>query len=205
MEIYWHNIEADYVEGIIDERGERTFPTLREVAERHEVSDVAVRKRSTAEGWVAKREAFQITLDRERQKARIKALSEQAVVLDTVASTVSEGGLKLIQQRITEITREVVRRREQGEDTPGATAIDATKMAALARAGESWYRLGQLSFGKIPTQRVEHIGTVEVQEPFDREIRRLVREMKEREAAESNAEEQLLVPSPNGHEPDQPE
>ncbi len=165
--IDWGPLKERYVEGVVDDKGERTWPKLVEVAEFFGVNPTRVREKSAQEGWVEARASFQAHMEKVRQNKRAADLAKEATELDGRALTGAKMGIQLINARLGEIAKamgeqaqkrkELDRRRANGLPTEGledevelmGSPIEAKEMAMLAQAAEGWHRLGQRALGDV--------------------------------------------------------
>lgn len=68
----WTAIEAAFVEGEKAENGERSYPTLKQVAVRYGVGINYVYKKAAEEKWTAKREAFIARVEKARVEVKVR-------------------------------------------------------------------------------------------------------------------------------------
>jgi hypothetical protein len=109
----WETISQTFIEGLTlgSNTDERKMMNLKEIAEHYGAPYETVRAHSAAERWSEKRSDFQARLAIDRQKARIKKLSDEALRFDETSLNAAKLGQGLIAQRLSEIVKEL----------PGAT------------------------------------------------------------------------------------
>lgn len=162
----WPSVKMVFVEGTVDDDGERTWPNLREVAELFDVPYVRVREHSAKGTWRDERSAFMANIERVRQDRRAKSLAQDSVDMDKRALQLARTGMQLAAARLAEIGKLVAEQQraeqEHGADAlrgrPPLPAVDARELATLIGAAESAYALGQKALGEIPTLRHEISG-----------------------------------------------
>lgn len=163
----WRAIEDFFVEGELDDQGNRSWPTQRRVAELFEVSERLVRERIAAEDLSGRRAAFKANHEKILAGKRAADLAKEATELDASALRVAKVGLQLLNLRSGEILKAVADKRkaqqeavasgEEYEDY-GLSPIDPKELAALAAAGESYQRIGARALGEVETTRTELTG-----------------------------------------------
>lgn len=78
----WEEVRASYVQGIVNEGGNRSYPTLEALAESYGVHILTVHRHSKDEGWREQRAVFEGKLQREMDDEKRKLLSQEAVEFD---------------------------------------------------------------------------------------------------------------------------
>lgn len=162
----WPSVKMVFVEGTVDDDGERTYPNLREVADLFDVPYVRVREHSAKEAWLDERAAFQANIERVRQERRAKSLAQDAIDMDKRALTMAKTAMQLVGARLAEIGQAVAAQQraeaEQGADAARSRGalplIDARELATLVSAGQDAYALGSKALGEVPTTRHEITG-----------------------------------------------
>ena len=152
----WVAVKARYVEGVPRPDGEsRDWPSLEKVAAHFGISSRGCRVRSSEEGWVEQRAAFQGRLARERQNARVAELTRAAVEIDGQVTRAAKAGIGLAMARLGEIGRA----QQAGQTKPGGgAAVDARELLSLAQAVDSWHKTAGRALGEVETVRTEHVG-----------------------------------------------
>lgn len=175
----WDNARIAYVEGMVDDNGERHFPTLQEVSEEFIIPPHRVRERSSKESWKEQRAAFQAHLDKVRQDKRAKELAQDAVDMDSKALASAKAGLQLVQARLGELAQALQRARREAQEHPDEhppPAFDSRELDSLARAAQGWHQLSSKAIGDVETTRTEivgsHGGPVEVRQSVTAELRK---------------------------------
>lgn len=177
----WETVRAVYVEGRVSDSGERSYPTLAEVADLFGVPHNRCREAAAREHWTDRRAAFQASVEKVRQEKRAQDLAKEAVDVDAKALTLSKVGFQLVQARIGEIGQALQARNrakkayedllaENGNDhtdprlqaidfDPWAPSpIDAREVQTLAATATQWHALAMKSLGEVETTRTEITG-----------------------------------------------
>lgn len=156
----WPKIKARYVEGVKDDtEGLVVWPSLAEVADHFGVIAVRVKERSSREGWVAQRSAYQAQVEATRQHAKAAAMSRESTQLDSTALTASKTGLQLCIAKLSEIGSAAQKARTAAGPGGGSGGvIDALEQQRLAAAVDLWYKIGLRAVGDPELHRLEITG-----------------------------------------------
>lgn len=107
----WEGLKAQYIEGVPKDpskpEGDRTWLSLKEIAERTNTPYQRVRERSSQERWTEARTQYQASLTRKRQEERAKKLVGEATEFDDKSLDVAKMGTRLIATRMAEIAADV--------------------------------------------------------------------------------------------------
>ena len=171
-----------YVEGRVDDKGSRSWPSLQDVADLFEIPGNRLREKAAKDRWTDQRAAFQANLEKVRQEKRLATLSKEAVELDSRALNVAKMGIALVMLRLGEMTQKAQalqkERAEHGQDADdmGFPIADARELETLGRAASAWHSLGGKALGEVETTRTEITGAggapVEVQSTIRAELTR---------------------------------
>ncbi len=94
MKPNWNDISRIYIEGEINESGDRVYPTLEELSQRFGFRNTTVRRHSSEEHWRDKRTAFQLEVEEQARQARIqKRIKEESDLHDSIF-TISKGAIR---------------------------------------------------------------------------------------------------------------
>lgn len=187
----WELISKEYIEGVesTDPKDtNRIFYSMRELGDRHGVSDQMVRARAAKERWTEKKEAHAMRLARERIRKRQATLVNKGVDFDDKALQVAELGMGMVTQRLAEIAQEVTRRRKIRDEalakidaglpvdkTDLYSAVNYREMEGLASAASRFQEIGMKALG-TDVQRHEISGpegdAIEVKTNIRHEITR---------------------------------
>lgn len=158
----WESIYREFVEGIAEGPGpeDRTFPTLKALAERHGPAYVTIRERAAAERWTEKKEQYQAQVAFDRQKERSKRLAKNAGEFDEKSYKVGDIGINLVMMRLAEIAQEAQAKKPVRDaamqnlangvpidDKDLRSAIWSREIEGLANAAERFQNIGMKSLG----------------------------------------------------------
>lgn len=96
----WIAIKRDYVEGIVDEEGNRIFPATLDIAQKYGLNYGTFRNRITRQKWLQERELFTAKIDEARREKRIDVLASKAAEFDSTCLKVAEAGISHIGQHL---------------------------------------------------------------------------------------------------------
>jgi hypothetical protein len=163
----WDSIRTNFINGI-DRGGEdRWYPSLKELAEHHQVPGTTfkqryarIRKMSSDERWPNKKDAAQMVLMQKRQKERIKAVAKHALDFDDRAHTAAKTGMAMVMTRLSEIAAQTaahkplrddaIERLRNGEPVSKAelySQIRSQELLELANAADRWQQIGMRALG----------------------------------------------------------
>ncbi len=100
--IPWDAIRGDYIHGVEGRRGERRYPSHRELARTHGCSDSQVSRRAMREGWIAKREAFVMRTVEARSRHLAEDLAAKAAAADLAFYQLSMATMQQVALRLRE-------------------------------------------------------------------------------------------------------
>lgn len=171
----WPEIKRMFVEGAVPEGIDptsetREFPTLKQVAERNNVSYDTLRSRSSDERWYDQRQEYLLRIGKARQAKRIQEMGKESYDFDQNTLKVAKLGMGMVTARMSEIAREVQEakvRRDEAIKLQQAgypvdphdlmTVIDARELGNLASAAVQWQLLGQKALGTdITRMEIQH-------------------------------------------------
>lgn len=157
----WDAVRASYVEGTAhDPDGDpntRTWPTLAEVAALHGIGLRSVTRRSSTEGWPAKRDEYQREVDEERRRLVVADRAAKVASIDKRGLTSADAGLALVGRRL-----EFIVRKEQARpaDEIGA-GVDPRDLATLGLAARRWVQVKDAVMGRPSPDEVPDDATQE--------------------------------------------
>ena len=165
----WPDVKQVYVEGTVDDKGNRDYPSLEKVADLFDIPPVRVREKSASEGWRDQRAAFQAHLEKVRQQKRAADMATEATDVDTKALNLAKMGFSLVQVRMGEILKAVQKKAEQQKERTASgqepdefedmfSVVDAREVDTLAHAAAAWHQLALRAIGEVDTARLEITG-----------------------------------------------
>lgn len=156
----YDSARLEYVEGIRQDDGSDRLPTLKELAERHDIPYTAIRRAASKERWTERQTTYQSQIANERQKKRIKELAGQALAFDTNAHKAAQLGVSMATARLAEIAeefkakqpriKEARERMERGDPVEKwelYSAINYRELEGLSGALERFQSVGMKALG----------------------------------------------------------
>jgi hypothetical protein len=157
----WLDIRSEYIEGYEDADGTWIWPTMKQLAERHNAPEKPLQNKASLERWGDHRRAHQNQVAIERQKEHARILSGKAVKFDAQAVETAEFAYGLIQKRLEELAelqQYVIKNRqlyieaiEAGEAVRvsdlKASAFSGSELESLAKAAALFQEAGRKALG----------------------------------------------------------
>ncbi|WP_337952353.1 hypothetical protein [Mitsuokella jalaludinii] len=126
----WQKIAREYIEGIINEKGETLFPSLPILAEKYGCTLSTVGRHCSKEQWAVKRERFANKVSKSRQREKAAVLSEEGARYDLECFNISREGI--------EKAKEMLARAEKpGDVATLARAMKDLQAVAKTAIGDS--------------------------------------------------------------------
>jgi len=142
----WPAIKAEYVEGGIDEKGNRAWPSMEDVAQKYGVRGPSVRREAAKGGWLQQRASFVTKVEQARKEQKSDELAGKAAEFDIKCLKVAEAGL-------SHVARHYQLAAEAKKPLP------AGELAQLSAAQKNYQQIGRLALGDS-TEKVDGAGTM---------------------------------------------
>ena len=174
----WSEARVLYVQGFVDDNGERQYMTLEALARKFKVNITTVHRRSKDEGWRDQRVIFEQKLSQEIDEQKRKQLSEEAVEFDAnslkLAKALQADIVRLMRlaqaerQRYEAMLQSWHERRERAENggrefhepfPAQPSIITSGGVNQLASALEKTHKTGRLALGES-TENKNVSGTI---------------------------------------------
>lgn len=168
----WSEARVLYVQGFVDDNGERQYMTLEALARKFKVNITTVHRRSKDEGWRDQRVIFEQKLSQEIDEQKRKQLSEEAVEFDAnslkLAKALQADIVRLMRlaqaerQRYEAMLQSWHERRERAEKggrefhepfPAQPSIITSGGVNQLASALEKTHKTGRLALGESTENR----------------------------------------------------
>ena len=156
----WDDVRRDYVEGITDDKDNRTYPTLKMLALKYNVTETAVRKHSSESRWGVQREQWQQRMAEERYRDQRKKMLSDAGAFDMNTLRIAQLGTALITKRLIQISKinemvdetvdEAIQRKKAGmptEPTDFYGAVHSRELLEIANAAQTFQAIGMRAMG----------------------------------------------------------
>lgn len=164
-------LRRDYVEGIEDEDGIRSYPTIEALCRAHNVSRATLYRRTQEADWQGQRNAWQAEYTQQLNMKRAQRFAKQADALDSVSLGLAQGILNKLGRRL----RRSIEDEENQEDT-----MSTNEIKDLAEAGLKAQKMGKLALGEAA-----EITKVTSDEQIPASLSRIIRELDELAEAKS--------------------
>jgi len=93
----WYPIKIEYVEGYDNEDNKHIWPTMKELAQRHSVPPVYLRKIASENKWTDTKKAFLIKYEQMIELEHARQLAKRATNFDKKCIDLAEKGIKEVQ------------------------------------------------------------------------------------------------------------
>ena len=75
-------IRQEYVQGVVDANGVRSYPTIDELSKKHSIPSITLYRKSQGEEWKKQKADFQETLRNEIDKEKRKQMAKDSIEFD---------------------------------------------------------------------------------------------------------------------------
>jgi len=103
--IPWAEIEAKYVRGFTDEKGQHKYLTQRELAKEFKVNETTIARRCKKDQWLLKREQFASKVKERSQQKMVEEVSDESCDLNlklfNIASRIADEIQEKLEDEIT--------------------------------------------------------------------------------------------------------
>ena len=140
----WPAIKAEYVEGIVDADGNRSFPFMEDLAKKYGVAGPSVRRKSAKDGWLHERYAFVTKVEQARKEKKSDKLATKGAEFDIKCLKVAEVG-------VSHVARHFQLAAEAKKPVP------AGELAQLTQALKNAQQIGRLALGDS-TEKIDKPG-----------------------------------------------
>ena len=165
-------LRREFVEGIEDADGIRSYPTIEALCRAHDVSRATLYRKTQEARWQEQRNSWQAEYTAELNRKRALKFARQAEALDSVALGIAQGVLSKLGRKL--------RRSVEAEEDGGEETMSTNEIKDLAEAGLKAQKMGKLALGEA----VE-ITKVTSDEHIPASLSRIIRELDELAEAKS--------------------
>ncbi|GEM_PF-4010107 len=111
MKYDWDKIRDEYIYGHMDETGQREYPSLGKLAEKHNIPLGTVKSRARRESWSKQREKAQLKLQEKIMDARAESVAEDMVKADMIFEQTAMSLTEVIMKKITQMDQDINEKR----------------------------------------------------------------------------------------------
>jgi hypothetical protein len=140
----WPTIKAEYVEGVINADGNRSWLSLEETAVKFGCSITYIRKRSSREGWLSERHLFVQKVEQARKEKKSDKLAGKSADFDLKCLKIAEAGMSHIAHHLSEAAKK-------------STALSLTESNLASSALKNFQQVGRLALGDS-TEKIDKPG-----------------------------------------------
>jgi len=166
-------LRLEYVEGIEDAEGVRSYPTVDALCKSHNVSRATLYRKSVSQNWQQQRNQWQDVFNSERNRLRAEKFAKQGERLDSKALFIAQGVL-------SSLGRKVRTTLEAEENEIQELILSLTEMKDLTEAGLKAQKMGKLALGEAA-----EITKVTTDEHIPASLSRIIEELDELAASKS--------------------
>ena len=136
-------IKTEFIEGYIDDNGQRVFASIESLAKRHNISRATIYRYSNPkqEDWQKLKNHFQTSLEKEIEENRLRELSENAKTLD-------KNSLNIAQALLQRVGRRLAKSIEEERNDPKYQGMSATELRDLSNVAANAQKIGKLALGE---------------------------------------------------------
>lgn len=181
----WDALRIQYIEGIDDNDDgdrERHWPTIRELADMHDLSSSRIGERASQERWNDRKSIYQNQLAGERRAARVKKLSGESIEFSEQTLNTAKLGIRITMGRLAEIGKDFAAHTARREELERAirnneiigdlhdlrSPVYHLEMVNLAKAAETFQSIGLRALGEdIQRHEVSGPGGAPIEQTID--------------------------------------
>ncbi len=137
----WEPIKRDYVEGVQQEDGTITWPSLAQLSEEYDVSRSTLGKRAANEDWQTQKNMYRTKVESKRREKKSEHLASEAAQFDIDVFKIAKASVSHVQAHFLRAQQELV-------ESGGRKAMPTTYLNSLTIALERAQRIGRLALGE---------------------------------------------------------
>lgn len=164
---HWPTLKLGYVEGIVDEEGNRSFMSLEDTAKKYGIAAAYLRRVSAKEGWLQERHILVTKVEQARIEKKSDKLSGEGAKFDIKCLKVAEVGISHIARHF-QLASEA------------KTPLPSGELAQLSAAHKNFQQIGRLALGDstekvdAPRTQINNLVAVDYSGLSEDEISKLV-------------------------------
>lgn len=169
--------QNEFVEGYLNEKDVRVYPTIAEVGRRNGISRTTVYRLAKEQEWQSKRDKLLAEVATKHQEKRVETLADERALFDKRCTQLVEAALSQVAAAFTEA-------QEKRVESKGKYKMPEQQLESLMRSLSNAQKIGKLALGEA--QEIQKVAAdVTVSEAFD-ELVREVEELGRRKASFGN-------------------
>jgi len=136
----WIAIRQEYVEGIIDNDNNHTWPTMKNLSIKYAIPHAYLRRIASIQKWTEEKQNFITNYEHAKRTERIKFLTKKSIKFDSNCIDIAEEGIEKIKNAIFNADRVV--------DENGIKILFSIEdLDLLAKTLEKFQKIGRLALG----------------------------------------------------------
>lgn len=163
-----------FIQGVVDSKGFRDLPSIRDLANDHQVSENTLYKLAQRENWHEKKEIFQNEYEKELDQIRIKEFVKASKKFDSKSLEIAEMLLRRVGKTISE-------KAESSFEEFSPQHLDQ-----LASASMKIQKFGKLALGET-TDRIDIHATTDEKEIFQEAMELIEQVVRERQLDDNSS------------------
>lgn len=133
---HWPTIKAEYVEGVVNDEGNRAWVSLEELAKKYGMAPPSMRRKSAQESWLQERYAFVTKVEQARLEKKTDKLAGVAAQFDIKCLKVADVGVSHVARHF-QLAAEAKRPIPAGELAQLMLALKTAQQSGRLALGES--------------------------------------------------------------------
>ena len=134
-------IRQEYVQGVVDANGVRSYPTIDELSKKHSIPSITLYRKSQGEEWKKQKADFQETLRNQIDKEKRKQMAKDSIEFD-------ENNLRLAKALQNEIVALITLSNKKRNDGDTRPFFSASSLNSLGMALMTCQKVGRLALGE---------------------------------------------------------
>ena len=98
----WETIKRKYIEGIVNNDGTISYPTLRDLSAEYGMDISVIGRRAKADQWTVQREIFVNKINTERQQKKAETISDEGSAFDLKCFNISQDAADRVHRMMQE-------------------------------------------------------------------------------------------------------
>jgi len=134
-------IKDEFLHGIIDEKGERQFPTIDGLVRKHKVARATLFRYADKENWQAQKNQVQTEIEQKLHAERLNRMIEDGNRLDDTALVIAQGMLQKVGRRLQ-------RGFADEQENPETGGLPTDEVRDLSQVALNAQKIGKLALGQ---------------------------------------------------------
>ena len=132
---HWPTLKAEYVEGIVNDEGNRAFVSLEDISRKYGIAGPYLRRVSAKEGWLQERHLFVTKVEQARIEKKSDKLAGKGAEFDIKCLRVAEVGVSHVARHFQLAAEAKI-------------PVPAGELAQLTQALKNAQQVGRLALGE---------------------------------------------------------